>query len=126
MLDQPLGQEAQLAGCCAKLPPCELPVSVDFHVRDDDRQHRLMHVDSRDPVGHTHLHHGRGGERAVMVSLRVTGYRTTTPLDSLKRAHSGSSNMTASQPPLSRSTSPLPPALFSQHDARFSSAFASG
>ena len=44
-----------------------------------------------------------------MVSLRVTGYRTTTPIDSLKRARSGSSNMTASVPPLSRSISPLVP-----------------
>ena len=80
VLDQPLGQEAQLAGRRAELPPCKLPVPFDFHVRDDDRQHRLMHIDSCDPIRHTHLHHGKSGERAVMVSLRVTGYRRRRPL----------------------------------------------
>ena len=56
VLDQPLGQEAQLAGRRAELPPFKLPVPFDFHVRDHDRQHRLVHVDSCDPIGHTHLH----------------------------------------------------------------------
>jgi hypothetical protein len=124
VLDQPLAQEAQLAGRRAELPPDKLPIPFDFHIRDDDREHRLVHVDSCDPIGHAHLHHGKSGERAVMVSLRVTGYRLTTPIDSLKRARSGSSNMTASLPPLSRSTSPLAPVLFSR-TPRFSSAFAS-
>jgi hypothetical protein len=66
MLDQPLGQETQLAGRCAESPPCELPVALDFHLRDYDRQHRLVHVDSCDPIGHTHLHYGGSGERALI------------------------------------------------------------
>lgn len=79
LLAQPLSQEAQLAGNRAELPPFKPPVPLDFYVRDHDRQHRLVHVDSCDLIGHTHLHDGGSGERAVMVSLRVTGYRIRRP-----------------------------------------------
>jgi len=66
VLDQPLGQEAQLVGCRAESPPREFPIPLDFHVRDDDRQHCFVHVDSCDPIGHPHLHYGGSGERALI------------------------------------------------------------
>src|SRR5438093_6637815 len=123
-LDQPRGEQPELARARAESPAFKLPVPLDFHVRDRHRHHCLVHVDSCDPIWHTPLLAG-SGERAVMFLLRVTGCHTTTPTYSLKRARSGSSNMTASIPPLSRSTSPLAPPPFSQPGARFSSVFAS-
>jgi transposase len=67
---------------------------------------------------------GGSGERALVVSFRVTGCRAPTPTYSLKRARSGSANSSASIDPLVRSISPLAPAPFSQPRRRFSSDFA--
>src|SRR5712671_2733265 len=107
-----------------ELPALKLPVPFDLHIRDHHRQHRFVHVDSCDSIGHTHL--PAGAENVpLMVLVRVTGCHTTTPSYSLMRARSGSSTTTASVPPLCWSTSPLAPAPFSQPGTRFSSAFAS-
>jgi hypothetical protein len=61
-----------VTGAGAKLATVKSPFPRDGDIRDGDRQHLLVHVDSRDPVWHTHLH-GGSGERASIVLLRVTG-----------------------------------------------------
>src|SRR2546430_4796664 len=66
---------------------------------------------------------GGSGERAAVTLTRVAGYRrspqgkTTTPNYSLKHAHSGSDNLTASTSSTVYSTSPLrASAILTQHD----------
>jgi hypothetical protein len=51
--DQPLGEEAELSGRRAELSARKVPTLVEFHIRDHHRQHRLVHVNSRDPIGHS-------------------------------------------------------------------------
>ena len=55
LLDQPLGEEAQMARRRTELPAFKVPVPLDLHIRDHHRQHRFVHVDSRDSIGHTFL-----------------------------------------------------------------------
>jgi hypothetical protein len=72
LVDQPLGKEAQLAGRRTEWPAFKVPVPLDFHVRHHHRQHRFVHVDSCDSIGHTHL---PGRERRTCLDGLTQGHR---------------------------------------------------
>src|SRR5215472_10129746 len=88
LLDQILRQQSQLCRVAPKLAPTKLVLTIDFDVRDSDRQHPLMDVNSCYLVRHR-CSFWRGAESVPSVTLsRVTGYATpikrdTTPNYSL-------------------------------------------
>ena len=55
LLDQPVGQAAQIGRRRPDLLAVEVKVAVDLDVGHDDRQHLLVDVNSRDPVRHRPL-----------------------------------------------------------------------
>ena len=63
VLDQPVGQSAQIRRRRADLLAFEVKVPVDLDVGHHNRQHLLVDVNSRDPVRHRSLPRG-SGERA--------------------------------------------------------------
>ena len=112
VLDQPVGQRAQIGRRGPDLLAFEVEVAVDLDVGHHDRQHLLVHVDSRDPVRHRPLLAG-----AESVPRRISQGRglssalseTTTTLNySVNHARSGSNSCSASIAPWLISTSPLP------------------
>ena len=73
LLDQPVGQAAQIGRRRADLLALEVEFAVDLDVGHHDRQHLLVDVDSRDPVRHRLSLRER---RACLVaSIRVAGCR---------------------------------------------------
>ena len=52
LLDQPVGQAAQIGRRRPDLLALEVEVAVDLDVGHHDRQHLLVDVNSRDPVRH--------------------------------------------------------------------------
>ena len=55
LLDQPVGQTAQIGRRRPDLVAVEVKVAVDLDVGHDDREHLLVDVNSRDPVRHRSL-----------------------------------------------------------------------
>ena len=73
VLDQPVGQAAQIGRRRPDLLAVEMKVAVDLDVGHHDREHLRVDVNSRDPVGHRSL---LGERRAcLLASLRVASYR---------------------------------------------------
>ena len=74
VLDEPVGQRAQVGRRGADLLALEVEVAVDLDVGHHDRQHLLVDVNSRDPVRHRPL---LGG--AESVPRRISQGRELSP-----------------------------------------------
>src|SRR5262249_45607517 len=112
LLDEPVGQTAQIGRRRADLVALEVEVVSDFDVGYYDRQHLFVDVNSRDPVRHRSLL-----GRAESVPRRINQGRELAPVSpqnpatlnySVNHARSGSNSCSASRAPLVGSISPFP------------------
>jgi hypothetical protein len=111
LFKQPCSEPSQFVRTGPYPPPFELVLALDFDIRHHHRQHLLVHIDSRNSVGHRLLLAGAESVPTLHYSeSRATAgstEETTAPTYSLNYARSGSDRVHDFDFAIGSSISPL-------------------